>query len=101
MKKYLLLPVLVGLLVGCGAPAPAEDDVWTPPALADDVGELPEGREVVQRMVDFMQGNQELAVEARVTYESVQESGQKLQFDHVAACRDAEAGPALLGHPQG
>ena len=81
MKKYLLLPVLVGLLVGCGAPAPAEDDVWTPPVLADDVGELPEGREVVQRMVDFMQGNQELAVEARVTYESVQESGQKLQFD--------------------
>ena len=81
MKKYLLLSVLFALLVGCGAPAPAEDDVWTPPALADDVGELPEGREVVQRMVDFMQSNQELAVEARVTYESVQESGQKLQFD--------------------
>jgi len=81
MKKYLLLSVLVALVIGCGAPAPTEDDVWTPPALADDVGEMPEGREVVQRMVDFMQGNQELAVEARVTYESVQESGQKLQFE--------------------
>jgi len=81
MKKYLLLSVLVALLVGCGAPAPTEHDVWTPPALADDDGELPDGREVVQRMIDFMQGNQELAVEARVTYESVQESGQKLQFD--------------------
>ncbi len=81
MKKYLLLSTLVALVAGCGAAAPAEDDVWTPPALADYVGELPEGREVVQRMVDFMQGNQELAVEARVTYESVQESGQKLQFD--------------------
>jgi hypothetical protein len=81
MKKVLLFSALIALLVGCGSPAPTEEDLWTPPALADDVGELPEGREVVQRMVDFMQGNQELAVEARVTYESVQESGQKLQFD--------------------
>ena len=81
MKKYLMWSVLVTLLVGCGAGAPKESDVWTPPALPDDAGELPDGREVVQRMVDFMQGNQELAVEARATYESVQESGQKLQFD--------------------
>ena len=81
MKKYLLLSVLVGLFVGCGAPALTEEDLWTPTTLADEVGEPPEGREVVQRMVDFMQGNQELAVEARVTYESVQESGQKLQFE--------------------
>ncbi len=70
------------MLVGCGVPgAPAEDDAWTPPALVDDGGELPEGREVIQRLVDFMNGTQELAVEARVTYESVQESGQKLQFE--------------------
>ena len=81
MKKYLMLSLLVALLVGCGAPALTEHDMWTPPALADDDGELPDGREVVQRMMDFMEGNQELAVEARVTYESVQESGQKLQFD--------------------
>ena len=44
MKKYFLLSVLVALLVGCGAPAPVVDDAWAPPALADDVGELPEGR---------------------------------------------------------
>lgn len=83
MKKFLLLSALVILLVGCGTPAttPVEDDRWTPAALADDDGELPEGREVVQRMVDFMRGNQEVSVEARVTYESVQEDGQKLQFD--------------------
>lgn len=83
MKRLLLLSALVALLVGCGAPAPVPtvEDRWTPSALTDDGGDLPEGREVVQRMVDFMQGNQELTVEARVTYESVQESGQKLQFD--------------------
>jgi len=81
MKKYLLLSVLAVLLIGCGAPAPVKDAAWVPSALPDDTGELPEAREIVQRMVDFMQGNQELAVEARVTYESVQESGQKLQFD--------------------
>ncbi len=81
MKKYLLLYALVALLVGCGASAPMEEDPWTPPALADDVAELPDGREVVQRMVDFMQATQELAVEARVTYESVQETGEKLQFE--------------------
>jgi len=70
------------MLAGCGAPgARAEDDAWTPPALADDGDELPEGREVIQRFVDFMNGIQELTVEARVTYESVQESGQKLQFE--------------------
>jgi len=68
------------LLAGCGD-APAEDDAWTPPPLADDAGELPDGREVVQRMVDHMMGTPELTVEARVTYESVQESGQKLQFE--------------------
>jgi len=85
MKKAILLSMSVALLVGCGAPAntpaPTLEDMWTPTVLADDDGELPDGREVVQRMMDFMQGNQELAVEARVTYESVQESGQKLQFD--------------------
>jgi len=81
MKKYLMLSALVALLVGCGAPAQTVHDMWTPPALPDDDGELPDGREVVQRMMEFMEGNQELAVEARVTYESVQESGQKLQFD--------------------
>ena len=81
MKNSIMLSALLALLVGCGAPVQTEHDMWIPPALEDDDGELPDGREVVQRMVDFMQGNQELAVEARVTYESVQESGQKLQFD--------------------
>ncbi len=69
------------MLGGCGTPAPPEDSAWVPPALEGDVGELPEGREVVQRMIDFMTGHRELAFEARVTYESVQESGQKLHFD--------------------
>ena len=81
-RAVLLFSVATSaLLAGCGAPAPPEDGGWTPPALADDAGLMPEGRDVVQRMVDFMKANQELAFEARVTYESVQESGQKLQFD--------------------
>ena len=69
-----------GLLAGCDAPAPAEDNEWLPAALADDAGDMPDGREVVQRMIDFM-GHEELAFEARVTWQSVQESGQKLHFD--------------------
>jgi hypothetical protein len=82
-RGALLLAVAASvMLAGCGAPGtPAEDDAWTPPALTDDVGELPEGREIIQGMADFMNSIQELAVEARVTYESVQESGQKLQFE--------------------
>ena len=84
--RLALIFIAVGaasvMLAGCGVPGvPAEDAAWTPPALVDDGGELPEGREVIQRMVDFMNGMQEVAVEARVTYESVQASGQKLQFE--------------------
>jgi len=84
--RLALIFIAVGaasvMLAGCGVPGvPAEDAAWTPPALVDDGGELPEGREVIQRMVDFMNGTQDLAVEARVTYESVQQSGQKLQFE--------------------
>lgn len=81
-RGALFLAIAVSAtLAGCGAPAADEDYVWRPPALADDAGLMPEGRDVVQRMVDFMKANQELAFEARVTFESVQESGQKLQFE--------------------
>jgi hypothetical protein len=37
--------------------------------------------EVIEDMTDYIQAHQELSFEAHITYEVVQESGQKLQFD--------------------
>jgi hypothetical protein len=79
--RHAPLVAVLAVLVGCQPPADGEDQGWTPPALTGDVDELPDGREVVQRMIDFMQEHQEVAFEARVTWESVQASGQKLHFD--------------------
>lgn len=85
MRKLTLLVsgLLVILTVPCPAVAQAiqETDAWTPSALEEADGDLPEAREVVQRMVDLLKNTTELSLEARVTYEAVQESGQKLQFD--------------------
>jgi hypothetical protein len=73
------------LLAGCGpmaeAPADSESVYWSPPALAEDAGPIPDGRVVIGNMVDFMGSHDELAAEALLTYEAVQESGQKLHFD--------------------
>ena len=82
-----LLPLL--LLVGLAGCAPeggqvdgeAADGAWTPPALVDEDWVEPDGREVVQRSIDFMEAQPQLLTEALVTYEAVQESGQKLHFD--------------------
>lgn len=63
------------------AQQPQETDLWTPSVLADDGGDAPEAREIVERMIALLRGTQELSLEARVTYEAVQESGEKLQFD--------------------
>ncbi len=83
MKRYLLprLSVLLTLagIVGCNQEA--ADHSWTPPALADQDWQEPDGREVVRRLTDFMSGQQEFATEAVVTYGALQESGQKLHFD--------------------
>jgi hypothetical protein len=57
------------------------DRAWTPPALSDEDWEEPEGREVVQRTIDFMGAQTQLLTEALVTYQAVQESGQILHFD--------------------
>ena len=78
---------VVAALVGCPAPGHEDSAEWTPPALTGGSEELPDAPAVVQRMADFMDGNTELAVEARVSYESVQASGQKLQFDMLQRIR--------------
>jgi hypothetical protein len=70
------------LLAGCQAPPPpAEENFWRPGALTGEVDEMPDGRDVMARMAEFMSGHEQIAFEALVTYEAVQESGQKLHFD--------------------
>ncbi len=74
--------LVAGVLSGCQSESTQGGDerFWRPPALAGDVGGLPDARDVVRHMVDFMAGHQQIAFEAFVTYEAVQESGQKLHF---------------------
>jgi hypothetical protein len=72
----LLIPALMA-----GCQSGAEETAWVPPPLADQDAIPSDGREVLDRHVDFLESQDELAVEAFVTYEAVQESGQKLQFN--------------------
>jgi hypothetical protein len=81
LAGLLLLSGVVSV-AGCRqVPESQFEAAWTPPALdADDV--IPtDGRAVIQRLLEFMRSHQELVTEAFVTYQAVQESGQKLHFD--------------------
>ncbi len=85
LTRLSLLALLVGA-AGCDqqmreAGPETADRAWTPPALSDEDWEEPEGREVVQRTIDFMGAQTQLLTEALVTYQAVQESGQILHFD--------------------
>jgi hypothetical protein len=62
------------------ATAGTDERSWSPPALTGEVGDLPEGRDVVERAIDFMKSHDRVGFEAVSTYEAVQENGQKLQF---------------------
>jgi hypothetical protein len=74
--------VLLALMSACaGSTETAEDPGWSPVALSGEAGDLPEGRDVVRRVIDFMQSQDRLAFEVIATYEVVQDNGQKLQFD--------------------
>lgn len=72
----LLIPALMA-----GCQSGVEETAWVPPPLVDQDAIPSDGREVLERHVDFLESHDELAVEAFVTYEAVQESGQKLQFN--------------------
>lgn len=72
---------LVIAMTGPASSANADESFWSPPPLTGDAGEIPDGREVVKRVVDFMKSHEDLRFDALFTYEVVQENGQKLQFD--------------------
>ncbi|MEK6255174.1 MAG: hypothetical protein N2B05_10795, partial [Gemmatimonadales bacterium] len=67
---------LLALLVGAAwcdqqmreAGPETADRAWTPPALVHEGWEEPEGREVVQRTIDFMEAQTQLLTEALVSY---------------------------------
>ncbi len=54
---------------------------WRPTELTGDGMELPDPRDVIRRMTDFMGNHDDMRFEALVTYQAVQENGQKLNFD--------------------
>jgi hypothetical protein len=73
---------LLALISACSTSTETTEDVaWSPAPLSGDAGDLPEGRDVVRRVLEFMQSQDQLAFEAIATYEVVQDNGQKLQFD--------------------
>jgi len=74
------LLALAFILTPAASTAGTDDESWSPPALTGEAGDHPEGRVVVQRVIDFMESHHQLAFEAVSTYETVQENGQKLEF---------------------
>jgi hypothetical protein len=66
---------------GCQPPGDQQSAEWQPPVLTEEDWQEPDGREVIQRHIAFMQGQPVLVAEAQVSYEAVQETGQKLHFD--------------------
>jgi hypothetical protein len=84
-RVVLVIPALFCLVVlVAGITLKAQElplAAWTPPALPAETAEAPDGRDVINRLAAFMSGNSLLMTEALVSYEAVQESGQKFHFD--------------------
>jgi len=75
-------PVVLALVLAwAGSIAVAQDALWSPPALTGEDGDLPEGRDVVRRAIEFVSSHQRLGFEVLATYEVAQQNGQKLTFD--------------------
>ena len=72
---------LMPALTWVGPATAGEEAIWSPPPLSGEPGDLPEGRDVVRRAIEFMKSHDRMGFEAVATYEVVQENGQKLQFD--------------------
>ena len=83
-KLAFSVVLLLTLTSGCQSEQPTEKtSLWDPPALEEEEAAPPEGRDVILRLTDFMSSQQEFMTEALVTFEAMQESGQKLHFDLV------------------
>ncbi len=74
------LVLLALVLTLAGSTAEADEGSWSPTALTGEAGDLPNGRDVVRRAIDFMKSHDRLGFEAVSSYEVVQQNGQKLQF---------------------
>ena len=68
------------LAAACGQPATSVQTPWEPLALQDDEPAL-EGREIIMRLTGFLGNQPEIMTEAFVTYQAMQDSGQKLHLD--------------------
>jgi len=87
-RAFCLVLILL-VVAACQGPTPGTDGGsasnperhWVPPPLTGSAGELPEGRNILRRHIDFMQDHRQVSFRAVVTYEVVQENGQKLHFD--------------------
>ena len=81
--SLITLPLLAGCMQAPPEPEKAAgfERAWSPPPLAEDAGDLPDARGVVQRAIDFVSSHERLGFEVIATYEVLQDNGQKLQFD--------------------
>ena len=75
LRKRLLFSLIPLVILGFSTAA-AENSLWSPPSLPEPTDEVTDGRTIVQRAVGFIEGHAELAFEALVTYEAVQENGE-------------------------
>jgi len=89
MKRYPIAVVMALVVAGACQPPDEpslevgmpQEAIWRPTALTGDGMELPDARDVIRRMTDFMSNHDDIRFEALVTYEAVQEDGLKLNFD--------------------
>ena len=100
MKRYSIA-VVMALLVAAACQPPdvpslevgmPQEAIWQPTALTGDGMELPDARNVIRRMTEFIGNNADLRFQALVTYEVVQGDGRKLNFDllHQMAIRQPD-----------
>ncbi len=68
------------LAAACSQPATSVETPWEPLALQDDEPAL-EGREIIMRLTGFLGNQPEIMTEAFVTYQAMQDSGQKIHLD--------------------